>query len=79
MLKTRTYEIPFYLQRDSNEKGGKNLLQPMKNRNSFASKKSFYCINTLSEHINRFPIAINSKTITKLATQLWKKSLSSPG
>lgn len=67
--KTRAYEIPFYLQRDRNEKK-KNELQPLKNCNSFATKNSFYCINTLSEHINPFLAAINSKTITKPETPL---------
>lgn len=46
------------------KKKKKNLLQQMENCNSFATKNSFYCINTLSEHINLFCIAINSKTIT---------------
>lgn len=55
----------------------KTLLQPMKNCNSFATKNYFYCINTLSEHINLFHIAINSKTITKLSTQLRKRSITS--
>lgn len=46
------------------KKKKKNLLQQMENCNSFATKNSFYCINTLSDHINLFCIAINSKTIT---------------